>query len=130
MKQLQRIVAVTTLVILVSGISYSFAQDSDKETTAKPKHTIKEVMKVAHKDGLLKKVTAGDASQADKVKLMDLYISLFENKPKKGETDSWMKLAGAATLASAKVVAGRDDGIAELKKATNCKACHSKHKPA
>ena len=124
---MRSIAAVMALTVLVVGFSYSLAEDAE---TKKPKHTIKNVMKMAHKDGLLKKVSGGDASQDEKIELLDLYISLVDNKPKKGEADSWSKLSGAAALAAAKVVTGREDGVAELKKATNCKACHSVHKPA
>ncbi len=95
---------------------------------AEPKHTVKEVMKVAHKDGLLKKILNGDGSAEDKQMLLDLYVSLIENKPKKGSMESWQTLAGGAALAAAKVVVGREDGIAQLKKASNCKACHDVHK--
>ena len=95
---------------------------------AKPKHTIKEVMKIGHKDGLLKKVLGGDASDDEKKQLLDLYVSMVENRPSKGDMESWVKLAGGSVLAAAKVVTGREGSIAELKEATNCKACHSAHK--
>jgi hypothetical protein len=95
---------------------------------AKPKHTIKEVMKLAHKDGLLKKVLDGQGSAEDKQMLLDLYISMVESKPEKGDMASWHNLAGMSALAAAKVVVGREDGMESLKAATNCKACHDVHK--
>lgn len=95
----------------------------------KPKHTIKEVMKVALKGDLQKKVLSGNASDEDKKKLLDMYISMVESKPPKGQMNSWHNLAGAAALAAAKVVVGREGAAEELKTATNCKACHSEHKP-
>ena len=85
-------------------------------------------MKVAHKDGLLKKVSAGDASTEDRTALLDLYISLTESKPKKGEAASWTAKTNAIVLAAAKVAVGRKGAEEGLKKATNCGACHSKHK--
>ncbi len=94
----------------------------------KPKHTTKEVMKQAHKDGLLKKVVAGEASQEEKLLLLDLYVSLIENEPPKGSMDSWQALAGRSALAAAKVAVGREGATVELKEATNCKACHEVHK--
>ena len=97
---------------------------------SKSKHTIKEVMKIGHKDGLLKKILGGDATDEDKKQLLDLYISMIESKPEKGDAGSWARLAGRSALAAAKVVTGRDGAIAELKAATNCKACHSVHKPS
>lgn len=115
------------LTIVTAPIaSLAFADDdSDKPKT---KYTIKEVMKNAHKDGLLKKVAGGDATQEEKVMLLDNYIALVENTPEKGDANSWQKLSGSAALAAAKVVVGRDGAVEELKVATNCKACHSVHK--
>ncbi|MEM8732787.1 MAG: hypothetical protein AAGG44_01100 [Planctomycetota bacterium] len=102
---------------------------ADDEEKSKPKHTIKEVMKVAFKGGLQKKVLSGEASDDEKKELLDLYVSLVESKPPKGEMNSWHNLAGGAALAAAKVVVGREGALDELKAATNCKACHSEHKP-
>lgn len=105
---------------------FAIADDGDE---AKPKHTIKEVMKVALKGGLQKKVLSGDATDEEKKQLLDMYVSLVESKPPKGEMSSWHNLAGGAALAAAKVVVGREGALDELKAATNCKACHSQHKP-
>ncbi|MCA9217639.1 MAG: hypothetical protein KDB27_31435 [Planctomycetales bacterium] len=111
------------------GVSaYVIAEDGEEQ---KPKHTIEQVMEKALKGGgLNKKVADGKASNEEKLQLLDMYISLLENKPPKGDNASWQKLAGATALAAAKVAVGRPGAEAELKKATNCKACHSEHKPA
>jgi hypothetical protein len=93
-----------------------------------PKHTIKQVMKDAHKDGLLKKVTEGQSTKADKEKLLELYLSLWENKPPKGEEASWTKKTGDLIVNAAKVVLGQEGAPASLKAAVNCKACHDNHK--
>jgi hypothetical protein len=114
-----------TLIAAILGGAYSFAQDEEQE---KPKYSIKDVMKKANKGGLLKKVVAGDADQAEKMELLDMYISLVENKPPKGDEASWQRLAGTSALAAAKVAVGREGAEAELKEATNCAACHKPHK--
>ena len=116
-------VAAFVACLLILGVV--IADDDGKST---PKYTIKEVMKIAHKDGLLKKVIAGDASQEEKLSLLDYYISLVENEPPKGDMESWHNLAGKAALAAAKVAVGRDDATAELKTAANCGKCHKAHK--
>ena len=108
---------------LVFGIAFSA-----DEPPKKPKHTIKDVMQKVHKEGLLKKVLDGQGRSEEKLALLDHYISLVENKPPKGDMDSWHELAGKATLASAKVVVGRKGAPAELKNATNCVACHKVHR--
>ena len=109
---------------IASGDDHKSGDDHDGEA----KYSVKQIMKIAHKDKLLNKVTSGKASAEEKTKLLDLYISMLENKPKKGDEESWHKLNGALILAAAKVTVGREGAVAELKKASNCKACHSVHK--
>ncbi|MEZ6136026.1 MAG: hypothetical protein R3C53_14085 [Pirellulaceae bacterium] len=120
-------VAVCFSIGCCSWMSLGHAAD---EEAGKAKYSIKQVMKEAHKkgDSLLEKVIAGDASAEEKTKLLDLYISLVENEPKKGEAASWQKLAGGAALAAAKVVVGREGATDELKKAADCAGCHKPHK--
>lgn len=122
---MQRFAILTAMLI---GFSFVVAANGDEEESKKGKHTTKEVMKLAHKDGLLKKVSAGDASDEEKKQLLDLYVSMAENEPKKGDAKSWKTLNDAVIVATAKVLVGRDGAVDELKKATNCKACHSVHK--
>lgn len=119
------IAALCVVAGLGSAMSWSMAEE---EKSAK--HTIKEVMKIAHgKDSnLLQKVIKGEASDEEKKQLLDVYISMVEGKPSKGEMGSWHTLAGGAAMAAAKVVVGREGAIQELETATNCKACHSVHK--
>ncbi len=93
-----------------------------------PKHTVKEVMKIAHKEGLMKKVQAGGATDEEKKQLLDLYIDMVEGEPKKGDPTEWKMAAGAAMMSAAKVVLGREGALDELKKTTDCMACHSKFK--
>ena len=90
--------------------------------------TVKEVMKKAHKDGLLKKVTGGKASVQEKKTLALLYNELGKNKPKKGSAASWKKMTGELVAAAVKVAKNEDGGMAALKAASNCKACHKVHK--
>jgi mono/diheme cytochrome c family protein len=122
---MRRFVAILALVV-VGAVSAAIAVTAAEEGEAK--YSIKEVMKEAHGKKLLNKVLEGEASAEEKTKLLDLYLSLLENKPKKGEEDSWHGKAEAVVLAAAKVAAGRESGVAELKTATNCAACHQVHK--
>ena len=93
-----------------------------------PKYKTKDVMKAAMKGGLLKKVAGGDASDAEKKKLSDMLSALGKNKPPKGDADSWKALTGALAKAGKAAVDGDAGAAAALKKASNCKGCHSKHK--
>lgn len=90
--------------------------------------SIKEVMKVAHKDGLLKKIVDGQGTDEDKKLLLDLYIDMLEGEPAKGDKAAWPMDAGPSVVSAAKVLLGREGAIDELKKATDCKACHSVYK--
>jgi hypothetical protein len=116
-----------SLVAAAAGLqSIAWAQAAE---AAKPKHTIKEVMETAHKGGLLNKVAAGEATDEEKAELLDLYISLAENDPPRGDAASFHKLANDAVLAAARVVVGRDGAAEQLKRGVNCMACHREHKP-
>ena len=95
---------------------------------AEPANSIKDVMKKAHKDGLLKKVLEDQASDDEKKQLLDLYIDMLEGTPEKGEKTEWLMMAGRSVVAASKVVIGREGAVAELKEATNCKACHDPFK--
>jgi hypothetical protein len=109
-----------------------YAQNPDKPT---PKHAIKEVMQGAHMPpegggkSLRERVIAGDASDEEKTQLLDLYISLLENDPPRGDAEAFHKKAGAVALAAARIVVGREGAGQELARATNCAACHRDHKP-
>jgi hypothetical protein len=93
-----------------------------------PKFTIKQVMKEAHKEGLLKKVAAGKGDKADAEKLLELYIALAANKPPMGDAESWKKFTDGMVAAAKVAVKGGDDAGKLLKKAVNCGACHKAHK--
>ena len=110
------------------GIGTAVFAFAGAEEGSKAKYTIKEIMKEAHGKKLLNKVVGGEASGEEKTKLLDLYLSLLENKPTKGDESGWHNKAGAVVLAAAKVVVGREGAGAELKKTTNCAACHKAHK--
>ena len=118
------------LMMLAAGLVVGLAGfgTAADDKAPKAKYTVKQIMKQAHGKGLLKKVVSGKASDKDKLKLLDLYISLLENKPKKGSAASWAKLSGSLVYATARVAAGRDGSIGMLKKASSCGGCHKAHK--
>ena len=117
-------VAVAMLVLVGSAYLAVSADDDDK-----PKHKIKEVMKIAMKEGLNKKVAGGKATDEEKKQLLELYESLAKNEPPKGEKDSWKEKTGALVDAAKGVVEGTEGSDKELAKAANCGACHKEHKP-
>src|SRR5438445_13769798 len=73
-------------VVVGAALNAPVADEEDQ----KPKYTIKEVMKRAHKEGgLFKKVVGDKATNKEKAKLLDLYQALEKNKPPKGSLKDW-----------------------------------------
>jgi len=110
------------LVAAFAGLGTLPASGDDK-----PKFSIKEVMQMAHKDGLMKKVAGGKAPKEDKEKLVELYVSLSLDKPPKGDDKSWKDKTNDL-VAAAKAALADDKDAGKVQKAANCKACHEVHK--
>jgi len=110
-------------VVMVASLGIFGAADE------KPKYTIKEVMKEAHKEGLLKKVSSGKASKEEKEKLLALYIALHQNKPPQGDAKEFATQSEGIVSAAKAVVEGKEGAEGKLAKAVNCGNCHSKFKP-
>ncbi|MBM4092161.1 MAG: hypothetical protein FJ276_22435 [Planctomycetes bacterium] len=123
MRRAATIVSVIGLCVGLAGFALANGEDGGKA-----KYTIKEVMKEAHGSKLLNKVIGGEASSEEKMKLLDIYVALLENKPAKGEEAGWQAKANAVVAATAKAVVGRGGAEVALKEATNCAACHKEHK--
>lgn len=125
-----RVLLIAMMALAISAVAIGETEEK-KDEAKKPKHSIKEVMKkgLKGKDALNAKVLSGKATDKEKLELLDMYVSLVEAKPPKGEPASWQKFAGTAALAAAKVAVGREGATAELKAATKCAACHKAHKP-
>ena len=114
------------MLTLLSGVTTSVlvnAEESDGK-----KYSTKEVMKVAFKGGLLKKVSSGNASAEEAKNLHAMLVSLSKNQPQTGDADSWKELTSALVKASTAVKEGTEGAGAMLQKASNCKACHNIHK--
>jgi hypothetical protein len=123
-----RICATAIALGLLASVAWRVALADEEQEPEAPQHTIKEVMKLAHKDGLLKKVLDGKGRHKDAMELIDLYASLADNQPPKGDAESWKAKTDALIIAAARFSVRRKDGIAKLKVASDCKACHTAHK--
>ena len=88
------------------------------------KYTMKEIMTKGFKadDNLKDLILDGNATAEQKTKFVDYVENMALFKPRKGDADSWKEKT--ATL----LVATKGTDLDALKKATNCKACHSVHK--
>ncbi|HEV3343929.1 MAG TPA: hypothetical protein VG125_26380 [Pirellulales bacterium] len=113
-------------VVVAVGHSAGLLRGADDE---KPKYTIKEVMKKAHKDGLMKKLADGGGTKTDAEELLDLYKAMGKHKAPKGDAESWKTKTKALVDAAQAVVDDKAGARDELKKAANCAECHKAHKP-
>jgi hypothetical protein len=118
--------------VAVLGLLIGAAPGQDDKKDEKPK-AIKDVMALHKKDkdkgSFLDKVTSGKGTDDDHKKLVSFYEALAGFKPPQGDEKSW-KDKTEALVAAAKDVVGKKEGAADkLKKAADCKACHSVHKP-
>jgi hypothetical protein len=120
-----RKILVAGVVIAFGWVAFSLATGAED---AKPKHTIKEVMKAVHKSGLMKKVAEGKATDEEEKALIENYEALAANKPPKGDEASWKEKTTALLAAAKDAAAGKEGAGAALMKAYNCMACHSAHK--
>src|SRR4029079_15097826 len=111
-------------LIVVSGWTVLAMNSGAQDDT---KVAIKEVMKVAMKGGLCKKVADGQASDEEKKQLAALFKALHENKAPKGEQGSWDEKTTALVSAADDVLANKPGAGDKLKAAANCMACHSAH---
>jgi hypothetical protein len=79
-------------------------------------------------DALISKVTAGDATDAQKRKLIDALTTLSKARPPRGGAKSWKEKTGAMLDAARDVLAGKEGARNRLEEASDCKACHKRHK--
>jgi cytochrome c553 len=100
----------------------------ENDAGEKAKYTIPEVMARAHKEGLMKKVASGTASDAEKEELVGHYVALNNNEPPKGDLKEWKKRTGAIVEAAKKALKGDEAAAKSLPKLANCAACHKLHK--
>ena len=102
------------MVLLIDG---NVEGAKDKEPVA-----IKVIMQKAMKGGLAAKVANGKADNDEKKELIALFTDLNKQDPPAGDAKEF-RVRTSALLKAAK----DDDGKA-LKKAMDCKSCHSNYK--
>lgn len=118
-KYLTMAVAFLATLSLIGALSQARTEDD----------TIKKVMKAAmKKGGLCGKVAKGEATDAQKKELLDLFEAMAKATPPKGEAADWKTRTEKLVKAAQACVDGKDDGTTQLKSAANCKACHEAHK--
>ena len=120
-RQLRLLAVATATAALVAGCA----------TKPKPSQSIEQVMESGFKgkESLSAKISKGEGSAADHQTMVDLTYQLTLNTPTKGDLTSWTEKT-TALHAAAKALAAQQPGALDgWKTASNCKACHSVHKP-
>lgn len=116
--------AAAFLVVCSFGTNLVQGADDDK-----PKHTIKDAMKLVFKKNALKdKAIAGEASDDEKKELVAILSDMAKQKPPKGSEESWKKNTDALVEAAQGVAEGKEGAAEALKKAASCAGCHKEHK--
>ena len=111
------------------GTSALVLRATAEGASQKPMYTTKEVMQLAHRKlKLLPKVVKEQATDKEKMKLMELYLAMWDNDPPKGKKVDWQRRCGDLITAACKVVLGYEGAEAELKAAADCGGCHKPHK--
>jgi cytochrome c556 len=114
---------------LALGVLVGAAPEQGDKQADKPK-AIKDVMALHKgKESFLSKVTGGKGTEEDHKKLLSFYEVLATLKPPQGEEKSWKEKTDALIAAAKEVVEKKEGALDKLKKASDCKACHSVHKP-
>ncbi len=116
-------VFLTASAVLLFGSGAFRVEGGDKK---KPKYTIKEVMKIAHKgkDSLRAKLLAGTATKEELKKLGELYVAMCQNEPPKGSDAAWKKKCKQIIRLCKAAAAGNEKALKRFKRATSCGACH------
>jgi hypothetical protein len=118
----------TVGVVASLALAFVVGLGAADEVKDKPKHTIKEIMKIAHKDGLLTKVKEGQASKEEQKELLALYKDLSKNVPPKGDPKAWSTQTARMVAVAEAVVNGDAKAAETLAKTVNCNACHKQFK--
>lgn len=112
--------------VTVFGVCHPVAALDNKG--AEDQYSIKEVMMTAYKDKLATRVIRGEATQAEKERLLRLYEALAATPPPRGNPKSWKRKTYALVEAAQAAVEGESHAPQLLKKTMECGACHSTHK--
>lgn len=99
--------------------------------SSKPKYTTEQIMEQGFKgkESPAARVGRGEGTAADFKLLAELTASLPLNAPPKGDAASWKEKSTALAKAGKDLAAGKVGALEAWKAASNCKACHSAHKP-
>ena len=98
---------------------------------AKPKVTIKEIMKNDNKgdDSIVKQIIAGKGTPEQVSRLQADYKLLPDLEPPRGDKESWKAKSAALMQATDALKLDDQASIAKFKDAVSCRQCHQVHRP-
>lgn len=122
------------LAILCTAAAAALIAFTATTSVAAGDDVIEQAMKKYHKapkgtDPTCKKITNGQATDAELADVLKAYQAMCGAKPPKGEVGPWQDKCKALIAAIKSIQAKDAGGVDAYKKAVNCKACHSEHKP-
>jgi hypothetical protein len=122
------VIALAASAVLI-GLALRPSEAAD--AAAKPKYTIKEIMKKAHKgdDCTVKHVLKGQGTKEELKELLEYYQVLPQLEPPTGSPASWKEKTAKLLQSTESLNKGEAGSMEAFKAAVNCKACHDVHKP-
>ncbi|MBI1372039.1 MAG: hypothetical protein GC159_04670 [Phycisphaera sp.] len=113
--------ALVLLTLLVVGGGVWFLRGPSLE------QIMKDNFKGAH--SVTNRVLDGEGTDADYRQLLQAYTRMSTLTPPKGDAASWKEKTDALVAAAQLLVDGKkDEGVAALETAADCKACHKVHR--
>lgn len=119
LRHLPQILALLLIASASSVVAADAIEDAMKKYHKAPKGT----------DPTCKKVSNNAASPEELADILKSYQAMCAEEPPKGDKADWVAKCKALIAAVQKIQAKDASGVADYKKAVNCKACHSAHKP-
>jgi hypothetical protein len=127
-RYLQSMIHPTRTALLIFALTASLLQGADDDGP------IKKAMQKVHKapkteKKLSDKIIEGTATEEEKQVALALYKRMADAKAPKGDDAAFKAKVAKLIAATEEVIANKPDAVAHYKQASNCKACHSEHKP-
>jgi len=93
--------------------------------------SIKDAMSATHKgkESMVNKIRDGKGSDEDYKKALAVWEYIATQKPPQGDEASWKSKTSALIAAAKELVEKKPGALEKVKATSDCKSCHSVHKP-
>ena len=93
--------------------------------------SIKDAMSATHKgkESMIAKIRDGKGSDEEHKKALSVWEYIATQKPPQGDDASWKSKTSALISAAKELVEKKPGALDKVKATSDCKACHSVHKP-